>query len=280
MAQATPSPDSQGQAGTSDLFRQEAISHESNRLHGEVRLDTPISGWVIVSLLSMIVVGAVAAMSVGSYTRTEMVTGWLVPDKGLARISARQGAVVEAVHVQLGEPVRSGTPILMLGSDSGPPSGFSGLEELTKQIERERRALEHQIALVKTQHAEDRAGLENRKAYLEDEREQTLRRHGRQRERIVVAVDGAPHRRVDDHVIARAADQNVVAGEALDDVVAAGLRRAQQHLLHLGAGPDRAVGELDQFHAMPQRGELVGQHHPVATGADGQHQGVGAGRAR
>ena len=96
----------------------------------------------------------------------------------------------------------------------------------------------------------------------------------------VVAVDGAPHRRVDDHVIARAADQNVVAGETLDDVVAAGLRRAQQHLLHLGAGPDRAVGELDQLHAVPQRGELVGQHHPVATGADGQHQGVGARRAR
>ena len=136
MAQEDTSTDEKGQADTSELFRKEVVSHESNRLHGEVRLDTPISRWAIISLLLMMVVGAFAAMSVGTYTRTEMVTGWLVPDKGLARISARQSAVVEAVNVQLGEYIRSGVPILMLSSDAGLSSGLSGLEELTKKIEK------------------------------------------------------------------------------------------------------------------------------------------------
>lgn len=51
---------------------------------------------------------AVVFAATASYARQETVTGWLLPPAGLIRQAARQGGIIEALHVQEGQIIRQG----------------------------------------------------------------------------------------------------------------------------------------------------------------------------
>lgn len=103
----------------SSLFRQEAVSHATRRLTGEVVLATPVSFRVTAALAVIFVIGAVLFVATASYARKETVVGWLTPDAGLIRLAARQGGVVEAIHVKEGDIVSVGQPVATLRLLSG-----------------------------------------------------------------------------------------------------------------------------------------------------------------
>jgi membrane fusion protein len=107
----------------SDLFRKEAITHATRRLNGEVVLATPVSFRIIAFLAVVAVVGAVLFVATASYARKETVVGWLTPDAGMVRLSARQGGVVETAHVREGDAVVVGQPVATLRLSSALTSG-------------------------------------------------------------------------------------------------------------------------------------------------------------
>lgn len=107
-----------------ELFREQAIEHQGNRLYGDVALTTPMSTWILAGLLGSIIGGIVIALFLGSYSRKEMVSGWLIPDKGLVKIVAPQLGTVKTVHIEEGQAVEAGAHLIELDFDTV----FSGSE--------------------------------------------------------------------------------------------------------------------------------------------------------
>jgi len=126
-----------------ELFRRQVIERRSTRLLGEVSLSSPVSTWVVTGLVALVVAAALAMLVAGSHARKEVVSGWLKPDRGLARVVAPRSGTVSAVHVAEGQAVAAGEALLALDLDTGLAGGErvfgTVLAEIRAQIaERER----------------------------------------------------------------------------------------------------------------------------------------------
>lgn len=86
-------------------------------------LATPLSFKLIVGLLVTTVLGATAFAATASYARKETVPGWLAPQGGLIRVTARQGGVVDTLHVGDDAAVRAGQPLVTLQLSTDSSSG-------------------------------------------------------------------------------------------------------------------------------------------------------------
>lgn len=119
------------------LFRKEVVEKQTQRLYGEVRLDTPLSHWTITLLLSLLFIGLLIFLVFASYTRKQTVIGWLAPDKGLVRIVSSQEGVIKEVHAKEGDVVAAGARLVTLDFDSALTDGRSAatvkLESLNAQ---------------------------------------------------------------------------------------------------------------------------------------------------
>lgn len=170
----------------SDLFRNEAVSHATRRLAGEVVLASSLSSRLLAGLAAAVVFGAALFAATASYARKETVAGWLAPTGGMIRLTARQGGVVEAVHVTEGQTVAVGQPVATLRLSSALEHGdsFAALSgSLTAQGEAIRaRAGAAQAALE----AELRQ-LGARRAGLTRELAETRRRLDLQSQRVRLA---------------------------------------------------------------------------------------------
>lgn len=168
------------------LFRKEALDHASRRLNGEVSLVAPVGLRVLVALLVGFVIAAVAFASFATFSRRESVSGWLTPEAGMTRLTARQGGQIEQIHVREGDIVAVGQPIATVRLSSALASGdaYGALERsLTIQsAAAEVRAQAAMLALA----AEER-DLDRRAASLAREVAEARRRVDIQRERVALA---------------------------------------------------------------------------------------------
>ena len=90
----------------SDLFRREAIEHATQRLEGQVFLASPLSLKTLGLLLSGIVFAAAIFAATATYARKTTVTGFLVPDQGMIRITSQAQGTLRSVLVKEGDTVR------------------------------------------------------------------------------------------------------------------------------------------------------------------------------
>ena len=118
-----------------ELFRKQAIEYQGNRLYGDVTLTTPISTWIVSGIIGTIIAGLVVALLLGNYARKETVSGWLKPDKGLIRIVSPQLGTIEIVHVDEGEAVEDGAPLITLNLDTAFTGGGGVVEIALVELE-------------------------------------------------------------------------------------------------------------------------------------------------
>lgn len=96
------------------LFRRQAVEHATSRLSGQVILASP--AWLkamVVSIVAVALAGAVFVLT-ASYSRKETVTGWVVPEHGLIRVSARQTGTVQSLDVSEGRIVQEHQQLALL----------------------------------------------------------------------------------------------------------------------------------------------------------------------
>ena len=98
------------------LFRPEAIVHQRHRLWGELLLTQPIATRVLTMLLVAIVVVVGCYLVWGEYARKQRVHGYLVPHGGWLKVHAMRGGVVIALHVEEGETVAQGAPLITVSN--------------------------------------------------------------------------------------------------------------------------------------------------------------------
>ncbi len=97
-----------------NLFRPEAVSHATRRLPGSVILATSVPASILIGCLVVVILSLIAFFSTATYARKEKVGGWLTPQAGLIRLTARQGGIVENVQAMEGQSVAAGQTLVSM----------------------------------------------------------------------------------------------------------------------------------------------------------------------
>jgi len=100
----------------SSLFRKEALDNKQQRLWGDVVLIQPFSFYFLTGAVSLIVLIIGLFLVYGTYARRENVSGYLLPDKGLAKIYATDPGLVTDIHVVEGGQVEKGDLLLTIST--------------------------------------------------------------------------------------------------------------------------------------------------------------------
>ncbi|MES2264615.1 MAG: HlyD family efflux transporter periplasmic adaptor subunit [Pseudomonadota bacterium] len=131
----------------SDLFREEAIAHKSQRFHGAVILTRTWSYPALTAFFCAIMLAVITFALTFGFTRKETVSGMVVPDHGLIRLAAPQSGLVTRIHVAEGQAVRAGDALFVLSSERTSVQGDTQAavnDTLASRIEHLRRELDQQ----------------------------------------------------------------------------------------------------------------------------------------
>lgn len=144
------------------LFRPEATQSRQQAWLGSIQLLRPLS----LRLLSLTAIMAVVAVGLfltnAEYTRKARVSGYLLPDLGVLRISSAQAATVLTREVGEGQSVKAGDVLFVLSLDSATQSAEAIAKNLTAGQQSLQASAEHQRQLARTQQqtlAQRRKGL-------------------------------------------------------------------------------------------------------------------------
>lgn len=99
------------------LFRTEALSHQQNRLHGNVLIARSPTITLLVWTAALFAIAIVGFAYWGEYTRKEHVVGYLSPTQGMIRVFSPQIGTVLEKHVNEGQHVKQGDPLLTISSE-------------------------------------------------------------------------------------------------------------------------------------------------------------------
>lgn len=102
---------------TSSLFRTEALSHQQNRLYGDVLIARSPTVSLLVWIAALFAIVIVGFAYWGEYTRKEHVVGYLSPTQGMIKIYSPQTGTILEKHVDEGQLVKQGDVLLTISSE-------------------------------------------------------------------------------------------------------------------------------------------------------------------
>ena len=231
------------------LFRPEARQHFDQARLGSINLHRPLS----LHVLTVTAVAAVVAVGVflctAEYTRKARVSGYLVPDRGVLRITPPQSATVLSRQVNEGQSVKAGDVLFVLALDAGSDQLGEGIAR--SLVERQRSlsdAASQQQQLVRSQ----AVALDQRIATLQRELEQLDAESRLQTERTALAQQSLSR------LEALGRDQFVSNAQVqLKREELLGLQAQQQSLARQREGLHREMLALQaQKRELPLRGEF------------------------
>ena len=151
------------------LFRQEAIDAQREKLLGEVSLARPVPLWIFTALAGAFAVTLVAFSIWGEYARRERVDGFLALDTGAARILAPEAGTVAELLAKEGDEVEAGQPLIRLSFERGTASGVTSGELVQREISERQLVLEREQQQVRLLGQQQADALRRKIADLERE---------------------------------------------------------------------------------------------------------------
>jgi membrane fusion protein len=151
------------------LFRQEAIDAQREKLLGEVSLARPVPLWIFTTLAVGFAVTLVTFSIWGEYARRERVDGFLALDTGAARILAPEAGTVAELLAKEGDEVEAGQPLIRLSFERGTASGVTSGELVQREISERQLVLEREQQQVKLLGQQQADALRRKIADLERE---------------------------------------------------------------------------------------------------------------
>ncbi len=129
------------------LFRQEAVDFQRhNREWGQVAdfqpLSIKVTTWFITAVTALII----GFLFLGQYARKETVMGYLTPTSGTSKIFAPQRGTIREVHVNEGQQVREGQPLLTIDTDQIAANGLDVNATMLDTLRSQKDLLTNQIA--------------------------------------------------------------------------------------------------------------------------------------
>jgi membrane fusion protein len=103
---------------TRALFRQEAVDfHQHRQQWGDVASLQPVSTKIATWFLAVLTAGLIAFLFIAQYARKETAVGYLTPTKGTAKVFVPRRGAIREVHVDEGDTVTEGQPLLTIDTD-------------------------------------------------------------------------------------------------------------------------------------------------------------------
>ena len=99
------------------LYRPEVLESQRKRLYGVVTIHQPASMLLMTGVAAGVTVLAATFIATASISSKESVSGWIVPQKGVAQIYAAKVGVVQSVLIKVGDQVRAQQPLAALSQD-------------------------------------------------------------------------------------------------------------------------------------------------------------------
>jgi membrane fusion protein len=116
------------------LFRQEAIDAQRDKLLGEVSLARPLPVWVFTAMAVAFATLAIAFALTGEFARRERVEGYVALDAGAARILIPEVGTLAELMVAEGQSVAAGTPIARITFETTRKAATQTSELVQKEI--------------------------------------------------------------------------------------------------------------------------------------------------
>lgn len=248
------------------LFRAQVIAERQTQGLGPVLLEPRVSYRAITAFAASAAVVLLAFLIFGTYTRTERVTGWLVPDGGVALVVPPRAGVVTDIAVTEGQAVAKGEPLLTLSSETHTEAFGSTDREVLDRLQEQRATLVAQKGRDTTLADENARALVQRLESLEHQKTLLVEGITLQQSRIDIASETLS--RVTGLLDKQLATKTAVSDAAADaieqtaqlqnlqrslsqveaDIAAAGTQQriSPEELASKLADTDRAIAALDQ----------------------------------
>jgi len=173
--------------GDGSLFRPEAIEEQKTQWLGTVLLAPKISHRLFVLFAASTTAAILGLLFFGDYTRKERINGWLVPQQGLIRIFAPQRGVITELHVEDGDDVVKGAPLLALSTELQSEALGATQEGVVRQLRSRRESMLLELDLKEEMHQQELTSLTDRLEALRLEQKHRDRELELQRERVELA---------------------------------------------------------------------------------------------
>lgn len=164
-----PSHGSVGDALPKKLFRDEAVEAQQIHWLGSVMLEPKPTLFLFTAMAVIMCGAAISFLIFASYTSKARVKGWLVPDRGLARIAAPQSGTIQSVFVQEGGSVTAGAALLGLSGELRTQAGGGSQEEAVRQLKVRKTSLTDGKARMTTLAEQHNSELRRRHGIFEAE---------------------------------------------------------------------------------------------------------------
>ena len=170
------------------LFRQEAVDFQRARQQwGDVAALQPLATKLFTWFLVGVVAAIVAFAFLASYGRKETAIGYLTPTTGTAKIFAPRSGTIRQVHVQEGDAVQEGGPLLTIDTDQIASDGIDVNASLLESLSAQRELLSKTIQAEEERAGSERERLSSLAKGLESEISQLQAQLQLQKERMEVA---------------------------------------------------------------------------------------------
>lgn len=170
------------------LFRQEVIEFQQhNRQWGRVVPLQPLPARLMVWFVTACMAAVLVFLFFAQYARKETVAGFLAPASGTARVFAPQPGTVSAIHVEQGDRVEEGQPLLTVTLSQVAATGADVNATILATIERQKASLNRQIAAEERRAQSEENRLRSQMRGLQEEINHLAAQMVQQRQRIQVA---------------------------------------------------------------------------------------------
>lgn len=153
------------------LFRQEAIDAQREKLLGAVSIARPVPYWVFTLLAVGFATALIAFAFWGEYTRRERVEGFIAVDAGAARLLAPEGGTVVELLAREGDEVEAGAPIARISLERSTATGATS-ELVQRELQQQQQSIESEVASARLLAAQQAEQLRGRVATLKAEIDQ------------------------------------------------------------------------------------------------------------
>ncbi|MBF4253017.1 HlyD family efflux transporter periplasmic adaptor subunit, partial [Vibrio anguillarum] len=127
------------------MFRKEVVKANQQRLYGRVSLTQPISLHVSVTFIFVAFVVIVIYLSQASFSRKEIVKGYLLPGKGVVKVFTHRSGVIDRLYVEEGETVQQGDDLLKIKNSQNLATGVELSVALSQELSLQIKYLQQEL---------------------------------------------------------------------------------------------------------------------------------------
>ncbi len=166
------------------LFRAEVLVEHQSQWLGTVLLEPRVTHRVYACLALLSAAAILGLLFFTSYTRKAHISGWLVPQHGLARVFAPQAGVVTQLQVREGMVVKKGAPLLTISTELRSETIGATRHEIIRHLQKRRLSVIAEKTVHEQLFAQQGALISQKITALRDEQQYLAREVGLQRSRM------------------------------------------------------------------------------------------------